>query len=50
MKQKKLGRSVAQAVVNVLNTSLLVDANTTSCVAFYQPEAPKELARFKRNK
>lgn len=50
MKQKKRVSSVAKAVVNVLNASLKVDANTTSCVAFYQPEAPKELSRLKRNK
>lgn len=50
MKMRKQGRSVAKTVVNLLNTSLVVDANTTTCVAFYQPEVPKELSRFKRNK
>lgn len=50
MKMKKEGRSVAKTVVNLLNTSLVVDANTTACAYFYQPEAPKELSRFKRNK
>ena len=42
MRQKKWGKTIARAIANVLNTSLLIDANTTSCVAFYQPEAPKE--------
>ncbi len=50
MKQKKQGRSFAGTVVNLLNTSLMVDANTTTCVGFYQPEAPKELSRFKKSK
>ncbi|MCI8791472.1 MAG: cyclic lactone autoinducer peptide [Eubacterium sp.] len=50
MKQKKQGRSFAGTVVNLLNTSLTVDANTTSCAYFYQPEAPKELSRFKKSK
>lgn len=50
MKQKKQGRSFAGTVVSLLNTSLMVDANTTTCVGFYQPEAPKELSRFKKGK
>lgn len=32
------------------NLSMLrVEANTTSCVIVYQPEAPKELACFRKD-
>ncbi len=50
MKQKKVSKSVANMAVNVLNTALRVDANSTSCMVIYQPKAPKELARFRRDK
>ena len=50
MKQKKQVRSVANTVAKLLHASLIVDANSTTCVGFYQPEAPKELSRFKRGK
>lgn len=50
MKQKNLSKPAAKAVANVLNTVLRVDANSTSCVVAYQPKAPKELARFRRDK
>ncbi|MBQ8558932.1 MAG: cyclic lactone autoinducer peptide [Tyzzerella sp.] len=29
---------------------LRVDANSMSCVIAYQPKAPKELARFRKDK
>lgn len=50
MKQKNLSKPAAKAVVNVLNTLLRVDANSTSCVVAYQPKAPRELACFRREK
>ena len=50
MKQKKQVRSVANTVAKLLHASLIVDANSTSCIYYYQPEAPKELFRFKRSK
>lgn len=50
MEQKKRAKSIAKAIVNVLNTSLMVDANSTACIYYYQPETPKELSRFKRHK
>lgn len=50
MKQKKVSKSVANMAVNVLNAALRADANSTSCIVIYQPKAPKELARFRRDK
>lgn len=50
MKQKNVSKTVAKATTNVLNTLLRVEANSASCVLFYQPKAPKELARFRREK
>lgn len=37
---------VAKALTNVLRA----DANSTACIVAYQPKAPKELSRFRRQK
>lgn len=37
---------VAKALTNVLRA----DANSTACFVAYQPKAPKELLRFRRQK
>lgn len=50
MKQKKLSKSAAKATANVLDTLLRADANSASCVVFYQPKAPVKLERFRREK
>lgn len=39
-----------KTAARVLNTFLRVDANSTSCLVAYQPKAPKELKRFRREK
>lgn len=49
MKKDTAGKSaalVAKALTNVLR----VDANSTACFLAYQPKAPKELSRFRRQK
>lgn len=46
----KFSKSVAKKMVSVLNLALRADANSASCVLTYQPEAPKELAKFRRTK
>ncbi len=48
MDKKKISKAVAQKAVKVLDTYLCAEANTTSCVTFYQPKAPESLSRFKR--
>ncbi len=50
MKEKNLKKSAAQTTANVLTNYLRVDANSASCFVFYQPKAPKELSRFRRDK
>ena len=50
MNQGKGVKDLAKGLVNVLNVSLRINANSTSCVAFYQPKEPKELSRFRRSK
>lgn len=50
MERKKVSKTVAGAVVNVLNAMLHADADSSSCLMVYQPKAPKELARFRRKK
>lgn len=37
---------VAKALTNVLRA----EANSTACIFAYQPKAPKELSRFRRQK
>lgn len=44
---KKLFAKVARKVAE---KALRRDANTTTCVGFYQPKAPAELKRFKSSK
>ena len=50
MKKEKVTKKVAKGVTNVLNSVLRTEANSTSCVIIYQPKAPKELGRFKKDK
>lgn len=50
MKEKRMKKATATAVAKVLNVFLRVDANSTSCLVAYQPKAPKELERFRREK
>lgn len=42
----KLATMAAKTLTNVLK----VDANSTACFFAYQPKAPKELSRFRRQK
>lgn len=48
MDKKKVSKAVAKKVVKVLDASLRAEANTASCITFYQPKAPESLSRFKR--
>lgn len=50
MKENKLKKTVAKGITSFLDISLEVDANTTSCFIAYQPKAPKELQRYKKEK
>ena len=42
MVKKEITKSVAKGMKNALDMVLCAEANTTSCVIFYQPKAPKE--------
>lgn len=48
MDRKKIAKVIAGSTVKILNRCLHVEANTTSCIAMYQPKAPDALSRFKR--
>jgi len=50
LKQKNLSKPVAKTVARVLDSFLRTDANSASCIVFYQPKAPKELERFRSKK
>lgn len=48
-KKNTAGKSAALAV-KVLTNVLKADANSAACCFAYQPKAPKELSRFRRQK
>ncbi len=48
-KKNTAGKSAALAA-KVLTNVLKADANSTACCLVYQPKAPKELSRFRRQK
>lgn len=49
MKKNAAGKSAVLAA-KVLTNVLRADANSTACYFVYQPKAPKELSRFRRQK
>lgn len=48
--EKQVRKSVAKGIKSVLETVLRAEANSTSCIIIYQPKAPKELMKYRRNK
>ena len=48
-KKNVAGKSAAMTA-KVLTKVLKADANSTACCLVYQPKAPKELSRFRRQK
>lgn len=46
----KVSKLAAKGTASVLNAFLKADANSASCIIFYQPKAPKELERYRRMK
>lgn len=49
MKNNTAGKFAA-LVAKGLTNMLRIDANSTACYIAYQPKAPKELSRFRRQK
>ena len=49
-KDKKNFKPLAKGIAMMLNNVLSVEANSTSCSIVYQPKAPKELVKFRRDK
>mgnify|MGYP001638295686 FL=1 len=50
MSNKLLGEKGSKMVKRMLDMVLHIEANTSSCIFIYQPKAPKELERFKKEK
>lgn len=50
MVKKEITKSVAKGLKSSLDMVLRAEANTTSCIIFYQPKAPKELTKYRRKK
>lgn len=48
--KKQIAKSVAKGMKTVLDGVLRTEANTASCAIMYQPKAPKELTKYRRNK
>lgn len=49
-KKEEKDNLVAKGVVKLLNNVLSVEANSASCVIVYQPKAPENLSKFRRDK
>ena len=47
--ESKMSKTIAKGTAKVLNTFLKTDANAASCFIMYQPKAPKELSKFRKN-
>lgn len=45
----KLSKTMAKGTAKVLSVFLSTDANAASCYIMYQPKAPKELSKFRKN-
>mgnify|MGYP004540764079 FL=1 len=48
-KEKKAGQ-IAKMLTVILDTMLVLDANSTSCGLIYQPKAPEKLKQFRDGK
>ena len=48
--QKNVKTTVAKGMKTILDTVLKTEANTTSCAIMFQPKAPEELMKYRRNK
>lgn len=46
----KLQKFAAKTLTDVLSTKLHIEANSVSCIFFYQPKTPKNLSQFKNKK
>lgn len=46
--QKKFQERLAAAAKAVAEQSIKLDANSTSCMIFYQPKAPAALKKFSK--
>lgn len=43
-------KKAVEKIVNFINFSLKVDANSTSTVMSYQPKPPQKIKQFKKSK
>lgn len=50
MKKAQNNYRLAKIVEAVLGKTLYVEANSSSCLALFEPKAPKDLDRFRSNK
>lgn len=48
MEVKTLSRRCAKGIAIALEKVLRIEANTTSCTFAYQPKAPKDLQKYRR--
>lgn len=48
--KREMKNVLALGMKRILDAVLFTEANTTSCMMIYQPKAPKELKKYRRNK
>ena len=50
MKEKKISKRVSKSVTLILEKTLRLEANSTSCIVAFQPKAPEGLEKFRKMK
>lgn len=50
MKNKKNAKKVSKCVTSLLEKTLRLEANSTSCIVAFQPKVPEGLEKFRKMK
>lgn len=50
MKNKEISKNVSKCVTSILEKTLRLEANSTSCMVAFQPKAPEGLEKFRKMK
>ena len=48
MKTNEISKKIGKGIALVLKIVLEIEANSTSCMVFFQPKAPKNLEKFRK--
>lgn len=50
MKNKEISKKVSKCVTSILEKTLRLEANSTSCMVAFQPKTPEGLEKFRKSK